>query len=145
MTCFYLFQNPGEGKLTLATSALRKIYDDKKAVGGVWYCRMNGVETTSDIIDRLLTSLSKGGIVTASDSLAGKQAALKTRVNEISLTSAPVYILLDDFEEMLSLTVPPSGESDLLSVTFEHTLSRVMKEVPRLKLVFTSRADVPLG
>ena len=83
--------------------------------------------------------------MSASDSIDGKRAALKSRVFEISMTSAPSFLLLDDFEELFTLTTPPQGESDLLSVSFEHELSKMMKEAPLMKVLFTSRTQLSLS
>ena len=34
---------PGEGKLAVASQALKQLYEQKKAVGGVWHCNLTGV------------------------------------------------------------------------------------------------------
>ena len=50
---------PGEGKLAVASQALKSLYDGGQALGGVWHCSLQGAGTQDEMRNRLVGGLSK--------------------------------------------------------------------------------------
>lgn len=133
---------PGVGKVTVAAAALRRLYDTDQAAGGVWRCSMAGVTSHKDMMMRFLTRLSRSVVVI--DQVGGEEAALRTIMMKLNQRMEPLYLLVDDCEDITLGKAASIVDADLdphtlLSSRFEHQLVQLLQQVSRLKIVLVTR------
>lgn len=134
---------PGEGKLTVGSLALHTLHKQNKARGGIWHCKLSGVNSHNDVLQRILEGVTlHGGVVanpqgSADGGGGGSMPPLKTRLTQLADTRAPVFIAFDEvFEDHLN---PWDLENYLIGPS---VLGWMTNLVPMLKVVIMTRRDL---
>ncbi|KAG1675145.1 hypothetical protein FOA52_003368 [Chlamydomonas sp. UWO 241] len=127
---------PGESKATVATKAIRQVYEGGHARGGVWLVRLAGVTTKDELRKRVVGGISE--LVRPTDKKQGIAASLSSRLAEMNKSGIGLLVLFDDCEDLL-VAAPVDGKS--LHEEFVELVVRIVRDVPKMRLVLTSCRD----
>lgn len=139
-----LYGGQGEGKTTVAASVLKELWQDDKALGGLWLCQMSGdggvVSTKADLDSRMLAALST--TVTEIDKEAGADASLNSRL--VNFKEQQPFVVVDDVHLTRPMRSADGTDGYMLDDMLQTLLINMLAKVPGLKLVLLSRKKMDL-